>query len=224
MYSVVLMTALTVGGETPDFGRRGGCCGGCYGGCYGGGYGCYGGGRGYGCYGGGYGCYGGGRGYGCYGGGYGCYGGGYGGGYGCCGGGYMSYGGYGGGYGGWGGYGRSYAPAMSYGGYSGPPVVYVASVPTTPPPMSAAEPATVVVNLPADAQLTVQGSPTRLTSSRRVFVSPPLQPGKSYTYTLKAQVVRDGERLSATRTVAVRPGRQSEVTIDFPTTAAAARR
>src|SRR5262245_23923565 len=80
MYSVVLLMAVTTGGEAADSGRgcRGcrGYCGGCYcscGGCYGGGchrarkgcHGCYGGGcyasYGYGgCYGGGYGgCYGG---------------------------------------------------------------------------------------------------------------------------------------------------------------------
>jgi uncharacterized protein (TIGR03000 family) len=69
MYSVVLLAAMTAGGESADFGRRGGCHG-----CYGGGcWGC----RGYsygcgGCYGYSYGC-GGCRGYsyGC-GGGYGC--------------------------------------------------------------------------------------------------------------------------------------------------------
>jgi uncharacterized protein (TIGR03000 family) len=96
MYSVVLMAAVLAGGESPDFGRRGGChgCwGGCYGGCYGGGWGgcrggCYGGGccGGYGgCYGGGWGCCGGGYSYGC-GGGWGCCGGVVYSGYGCCGG------------------------------------------------------------------------------------------------------------------------------------------
>jgi len=63
MYSVVLLMAVTAGGETPDFGRRGGCCGcyGCYGcsGCYGGcrgGRGCHGCRGCYGCCGYGYGC------------------------------------------------------------------------------------------------------------------------------------------------------------------------
>ncbi len=69
MYSVVLMMALTTGGEAPARHHHGGCCGcyggyvsygccGCYGGCYGG---CWGG-----CYGGGWG---GGWGYGGWGGG-----------------------------------------------------------------------------------------------------------------------------------------------------------
>jgi uncharacterized protein (TIGR03000 family) len=117
MYSVVLLMAVTTGGESAELGRRGGGCHGCYGG-FGGG--CYGGGWGGGCYGGG--CYGGGGlfggrhgrrghgchgGWGCYGGGWGCYGGGYGG---CYGG--VVMGGYGGGcygggvvMGGYGGYG-----------------------------------------------------------------------------------------------------------------------
>jgi uncharacterized protein (TIGR03000 family) len=68
MYSVVLMMAMTTGAETPDLGRRNGCCGcmgsshghrshGCRGGCHGGYGGCYGGATS-GCYG-GTGCYGG---------------------------------------------------------------------------------------------------------------------------------------------------------------------
>ena len=57
MYGVILMVALTTGGEATDSGHvviRHGCYG-CYGGGYGGGYG--------GCYGG---CYGGWRGHGCH--------------------------------------------------------------------------------------------------------------------------------------------------------------
>jgi hypothetical protein len=60
MYSVVLMMAVTTGGDVPDLGHRrhgccggGGCCGGYVSGCYGGG--CFGGA----CYGGGGGCCGG---------------------------------------------------------------------------------------------------------------------------------------------------------------------
>ena len=216
MYSVVLMAAMTTGGEVPDFGRRrgGGCSGGysCCG-CYGGGYAGY---RGYGCYGGGYGCYGGGYGgyggYGCHGGGYGCYGG-YGG--------YRgAYGGYRGGYGGYRGYGSSpYAPAM-FGAYSAPPVVYTAQAPVTSPPAvspSGATPATFVVNLPADAKLIVEGVTTRSTSSRRVFISPPLRPGQDYAYSVQAQLTRDGETRTVRRTFPVRAGQQSEVTLDFPT-------
>jgi uncharacterized protein (TIGR03000 family) len=230
MYSVVLMTALTVGGEVPDFGRRGGRCGGCYGGCYGGWAGCYG------CSGGG--CCGGWGGYGCFGGGcwggYGCSG--------CSGGGYVGSGGWGGGYGRWGGYGgyggmgrgygraysgAPYAPMFGYAAPLAPGVVYTAQVQDVAPPVttsSVAAPATIVVNLPPDASLTVQGQPTRSASSRRVFVSPPLDPNQSYSYTLRATVTRNGEPLSVVRQVAVRPGRQTEVNLAFPAASASARR
>jgi len=233
MYSIVVMAALTTGGEAPDFGRRGGghgggsCCGSGYasGGCYGGGG--YGGGY-RGCHsswGGGYGgCSGGG-----YGGGYGgCSGGGYGGGYGGC------TGGYGGGYGGCtgggygGGYGGCYGGGMygavvpsGYGSY-GTPTVYTAQVQTPAP--SGPLPATFVVNLPADAKLTIDDNPTTSTSSRRMFTSPPLETGRAYTYQLKAAVTRDGQTFYASRDVTVRPGQQTEVTLDIPSTTTTARR
>jgi uncharacterized protein (TIGR03000 family) len=78
-----------------------------------------------------------------------------------------------------------------------------------------------MVTLPADATLTVDGQRTRSTSSQRVFVSPPLQPGRSYTYTLQAQVVRDGQTLSVSREVPVRAGQRTAVNLDMPTFTAA---
>jgi uncharacterized protein (TIGR03000 family) len=213
MYSVVLMMALSGGAEVPD---RGGChgCHGCRGGCYGGGcHGCYGGGGCYGCWGGGYGgCCGGG----CYGGGcYGCWGGGYGG---CCGGGYAMSSGCYGCYGGM---------TMSYGGmpygyaqttYYAPAVATTTTIPTVEPTK-----ATIVVSLPADATLTVDDNPTTSTSATRVFASPPLQPGKQYTYTLKAEIVRDGQKVVAEKKVPVRAGQESRVTLDFPARSVASR-
>jgi uncharacterized protein (TIGR03000 family) len=82
-------------------------------------------------------------------------------------------------------------------------------------------PATLTVTLPADAQLRVDGQRTSSTSSRRVFVSPPLQPGRSYSYTLEAQVVRNGQTLSVSREVPVRAGQQTAVNLDMPTFTAA---
>jgi len=233
MYSIVLMMALSNSAATPSYqdvlaspestrqshqvyrGRRGccGCSGGYSGcsGCSGGGYGgCYGGG-GYGCSGGGYG-----GGYG------GCSGGGYGGGYGC-------HGGYGGGYGGCsGGYSSGYS-GMSYGsGYQGLPIVQPAA-PTQPAPANvspqASDPsrARIVVQLPAEARLTVDDSPTQSTSSVRTFISPPLESGKSYYYTLKAEINRDGQTLTTDRRITVRAGEQSNVKLEFPVASVAAR-
>ena len=236
MYGVVLMMALSGGGaDLPamndaagehvarygDHGQKQYRCGGrlrgCCGGCYGGGYG--------GCYGG---CYGGG--------GYGCYGGGYG----CCGGGYR-YGGYGYGTMPYAGSYYGYAPESgatyySYSPYGGAPV-YSGGMPAdygygvradqgyyggqTPErlgaPLAGGEaPATIMVRLPGDARLTIDGASTSSTQEMRTFISPPLQPGKEYQYTLRAEVTRDGKKVERTREVTVRAGQQSQVTFDLP--------
>jgi uncharacterized protein (TIGR03000 family) len=197
MYSMVLMAALTTGADLPDFGRRGGCCG-CYGGYgWGGCYGCYGGGG----WGGGYGGWGG----------YGRWGGGY--------------GGWGMGMGGWGGMGYVSAPAAPY--YVTP--VYASNtLPSSttatrsmyykPYEESANKRATITVHLPANAQLIVDGKATRSTSATRRFTSPPLQPGKSYHYTLEARI--EGE--TVTQRVDVSAGDQRNITLTLPRTNEAA--
>lgn len=98
--------------------------------------------------------------------------------------------------------------------------------PKEKPPEGAAQtpaPAVITVSLPADARLTVDDRPTQSTSSHRVFVSPVLQPGKDYFYTLKAEVVRDGQTQSVDQRVIVRAGRESRVTLTIPTASVAAR-
>ena len=48
------------------------------------------------------------------------------------------------------------------------------------------KPATLVVYLPADARLEVDGQLTRKTGEVRRFSTPPLEPGKRYRYELRA--------------------------------------
>jgi uncharacterized protein (TIGR03000 family) len=81
--------------------------------------------------------------------------------------------------------------------------------------------ATIVVNLPAEAKLSVDGTATAKTSATREFVTPPLQNGKTYVYTMKAEVVRDGEAQVVSKEVTVRPGQTTNVSFDFPVTTAA---
>jgi uncharacterized protein (TIGR03000 family) len=76
-------------------------------------------------------------------------------------------------------------------------------------------PAQLVVNLPAQARLTIENQPTTATSGSRRFVSPALQPGRDYSYTLRAELVEDGTPITATKEVIVRAGETSEVTFDF---------
>jgi uncharacterized protein (TIGR03000 family) len=77
-------------------------------------------------------------------------------------------------------------------------------------------PATIVVELPADAKLLIDDTATTSTSSRRVFVSPDLDTGREYHYTLKAEAMRDGKLVKVEKQVAVRGGETTPVTLVLP--------
>src|SRR5205807_2324597 len=87
-----------------------------------------------------------------------------------------------------------------------------------------AAPATIVVSLPAEAKLTIDGQSTTSTSNLRVFASPTLQPGREYFYTLRAEVVRNGQTVTQTQRVAVRAGEQTRVALPLPSAATVASR
>lgn len=138
-------------------------------------------------------------------------------------------GGYGwGGYGYGCGYGYGYGCGYEWGGYcsgcggyyypSG--YGYVCSNTYAAPAVVADNdvPATIVVNLPADSKLSVDGRATA--SARRTFVSPPLERGKTYIYNLKAEFDHEGRRVTASRQVEVRAGEVSRVTLSAPTSTA----
>jgi len=66
--------------------------------------------------------------------------------------------------------------------------------------------ATVEVRVPADATLWIEGAKTKQTGDDRIFESPPLEQGKTYTYDIKAEFMRDGKKVTMTKTLEVRPG------------------
>jgi uncharacterized protein (TIGR03000 family) len=76
-----------------------------------------------------------------------------------------------------------------------------------------ARPATVLVYLAADATLTFDDEPTTSTSAVRRFVTPPLEPGKTFSYVLKAQTTRDGQTVTTQRKVQVRAGEETTVSL-----------
>jgi uncharacterized protein (TIGR03000 family) len=80
--------------------------------------------------------------------------------------------------------------------------------------------ATIVVSLPADAKLSVEDHPTKAMSERRTLVSTPLETGRQYYYTLKAEITRDGKPITETRRVIVEAGRETQVKFDFDTSLA----
>jgi uncharacterized protein (TIGR03000 family) len=76
-------------------------------------------------------------------------------------------------------------------------------------------PATIVISLPEDAKLTVDNNPTKQLSSVRRFTTPPVDPNRQYYYTLKGEIVRDGQTLTATKRVEFRGGEEARVSLEF---------
>jgi len=92
--------------------------------------------------------------------------------------------------------------------------------------LSADEPsgaaATIRVALPDDATLTVDGQATRSGSAIRWFVTPPLESGKRYFYSFRADFVRGGKTIAVEQKVPVRAGRETVVSLDASGTGSAA--
>ncbi len=113
-------------------------------------------------------------------------------------------------YGGWGfrapGFSANFAPYA------------VRPLPPLPQP-----PATLIITVPADSKLTIDDRPTTQTSDTRTFVARNLNPGYTYYYQLKAEVVRDGQTQHLSKRVAVRPGEVTRVDLNPPAPAITSR-
>jgi uncharacterized protein (TIGR03000 family) len=72
------------------------------------------------------------------------------------------------------------------------------------------------VRLPADAVLTIGASATRQAGGERLFVSPPLETGKRYSYTLTAEWKENGQTRTEVREVPVRAGEETLVVFGAP--------
>lgn len=92
--------------------------------------------------------------------------------------------------------------------------------PTTPKSSQLHAPARIVVQLPADARLTVDGHQTRSTSAERVFISPPISSEEQHFYEFQATVERNGMPIQITRLIQVRAGHTTYFSIDEPNLAA----
>jgi len=119
-----------------------------------------------------------------------------------------------------GGHGYGHVSHGCCGGYvvPGPGPGPVGPGPNGPGPKKTelSAPATIVVSLPAEAKLTIDGNATRSTSARRVFTSPALEMGQEYVYSLRAEITRDGQIVAETQTVTVRAG--AEIPVQFTMT------
>lgn len=75
------------------------------------------------------------------------------------------------------------------------------------------EPGKVTITLPADAKLLFNGVAAAGTGESRTFRTPDLEEGRDYEYVLTAEVVRDGQTLTAVERVIVRAGSDTPVTL-----------
>lgn len=75
--------------------------------------------------------------------------------------------------------------------------------------------AKLIVSVPSDATVVINGRATKITGSRRVYISKGLIYGYSYRYVVHARIARDGKTFEDTRTVILRPGDSTEITFDF---------
>jgi uncharacterized protein (TIGR03000 family) len=107
-------------------------------------------------------------------------------------------------------YGAGYGFGYDSGNlYSAPMMVNVVrpsapameSTPSTP-----LDRAVLNVQVPADASVWIEGTATKQSGATRTFVSPPLESGKDYAYTVKAQWKVGDKSVEDTRTVNVRAG------------------
>jgi uncharacterized protein (TIGR03000 family) len=83
--------------------------------------------------------------------------------------------------------------------------------------------ARLIVELPADAQLTIDERQTMSTSAMRRFITPPLEPKREYAYTLKGEIVRNGRTITSMKEVSIRAGEVTRVVMDFPAARVASR-
>jgi uncharacterized protein (TIGR03000 family) len=64
----------------------------------------------------------------------------------------------------------------------------------------------LTVRVPTDARVFVNGLPTTSTGSLRRYVSSGLRAGYNYTYHVRAEVIRDGQTISESKTVKLQAG------------------
>jgi uncharacterized protein (TIGR03000 family) len=94
--------------------------------------------------------------------------------------------------------------------------------PSTPTPPPAGAKSTfdgnagyIVVDVPADAKVFVNGHATTSIGEHRQYVSHGLEAGMRYEYQVRAEIVRDGKTLSETKTVQLTAGGQADLAFDM---------
>lgn len=79
-----------------------------------------------------------------------------------------------------------------------------------------ADRALLIVHLPADARLYLNGNLTRSQGTQRTFLTPELEPGSTFEYAIRIELPHEGKLLTQTRTVNFRAGGQAVVVFEGP--------
>lgn len=107
-------------------------------------------------------------------------------------------------------YYNSYYPPAAFSGNLYPPPTIIPTEPVN-------NDARIEVRLPvADAVIALNGDLTRSTGTERLFSTPPLESGFTYSYQIVATWMQGGEKVRVERTIQVAPGRTTLV--DFTRT------
>jgi uncharacterized protein (TIGR03000 family) len=114
-------------------------------------------------------------------------------------------------------YGRGYGYANGY--YNFVPQVVPSYGDSLPAPTSA--PAHLSVNVPASAQIWVNGQKVDSTGTRRCLTTPALSSTSRYSYDIKVTWMDNGMPVTETRQVIVTAG--SDATVAFPSTVVSSR-
>jgi uncharacterized protein (TIGR03000 family) len=123
-------------------------------------------------------------------------------------------------YGGWGSgyYGPDYYAGSPY--YFSDAPQYFQGAPVTPdtgyrafypPTMIADNTALIEVQVPPDAEIWFDGTKTTQRGSVRNFTTPPLTPGQTFTYEIRATLMANGAPVTQTRQVQVQAGKRAAV-------------
>ncbi len=89
-----------------------------------------------------------------------------------------------------------------------------AGPPPGPGPQVGEPVARFLIRVPAEATVWIEDKPTSLTGPERQFVSPPLLPGKTYLYDIRARWQENGRDVEQKQTISLQVG--SDVKVRFP--------
>jgi uncharacterized protein (TIGR03000 family) len=75
--------------------------------------------------------------------------------------------------------------------------------------------ATIVMEVPENAKVYIDGNPMKSTSARRVFTTPKLESGQDYFYTIKVVMEQDGKKMEDSQKVIVRGGEETATSFAY---------